>query len=356
MMPEQIITLDSGVRIGHDQPCFIVAEIGNNHQGDMDMARVLIREAARVGVDAVKFQKRNTRALLTDEGMAMPYTSENSFGATYGEHRNALELSAQQMGELKRLSEAEGLTFFVSVWDTVSLTEMQELGLSLFKMCSADLVNVPLLRMAGALQTPLILSTGMNTLDEIDYAVTILKSFHNQIVLLHCNSTYPCEAADIGLPVMRMLAERHGLPTGYSGHEFGLGPSVAAVAVGACVLERHFTLDRSLRGNDHKSSLNPTQFQELVVMVRDVEQSLQLRKKVITSAEILLSHKLRKSIVAACDLAPGVVLRDGHLTTKSPGTGISPRYWDRVHGATLLKPLRKDQMLQWEMLQWPNEP
>ena len=186
------IRLNSGTTIGHGRPCFVVAEIGNNHQGEMSIARQMVEEAARTGVQAVKFQKRDMNALFTDEGLQMPYSGPNSFGRTYGEHRLALELTIEDMAELKALAESLGLIFFASAWDQVSLTELLDMGVDILKICSADLVNVPLLRQAGASGLPVILSTGMSSIDEIDLAVAELRRFHQDIIVLHCNSTYPC--------------------------------------------------------------------------------------------------------------------------------------------------------------------
>lgn len=345
------LRLRSGRKIGHDQPCFIVAEIGNNHQGEYDLAVQMIDIAAEIGVDAVKFQKRDTQALLTAEGAAAPYTGPNSFGPTYGEHRDALELDIFQMVELKKYAEAKGLIFFASAWDSISLNQIGGLGVELLKICSADLVNVPTLRQSAAMNLPIIMSTGMSTLDEIDFAVRTLAEYHEQIVLLHCNGSYPSHDEELSLPVMHTLKKRYGFPVGYSGHERGLGPSVGAVALGACVVERHFTLDKNMRGTDHKASLEPSEFESLVRMIREVEKAVKYKEKFVFPSEKAASNKLRKSIVAAVDLKAGQVLGNGDLTVKSPGTGISPLKWDEVRGSVLTTDLPKDTMLSWDMLE-----
>ncbi|MGE4297987.1 MAG: N-acetylneuraminate synthase family protein [Desulfovibrionaceae bacterium] len=353
MKPTPTLTLRSGVTIGHGHPCFVVAEVGNNHQGDFAIACRMVEAAAAAGVNGVKFQKRHMPSLLTDQGMQAPYTGPNSFGATYGAHRAALELDLDQMAKLKALAEEKGMVFFASSWDIVSLEEMARLDVELLKICSADLVNVPLLRKTAAQGAPIIMSTGMSTLDQVDNAVDELRAFHSDIALLHCNSSYPCAETDICLPVMRTLRDRYNLPVGYSGHEKGLGPSVAAVALGACIVERHFTLDRSQRGTDHQASLEPDDFARLVAMIRETEQAVLCDQKRIFPTEAATAAKLRKSVVAASDLAPGRVLGNGDLTVKSPGTGISPLRWDEIMGATLIKPLAKDQQLTWDMISKP---
>ncbi len=348
-----VITLASGRRIGPGCPCFVVAEVGNNHQGDMETARRMVREAARAGADAVKFQKRETAALLTTEGARAAYSGPNSFGATYGEHRDALELSAAQFAELKQLAESLGMVFFASAWDAPSLGVLAGLKVELLKVCSAEVVNVPMLRRMAALGLPVVLSTGMSTLAQVDRAVAELSARHRDIVLLHCNSSYPCDEADIALPVMDELARRYGLPVGYSGHERGLGPSVAAVARGACMIERHFTLDRTQRGTDHQASLEPDDLALMVRMIREVERAMLVAEKRVTPTEAAMAVKLRKSLVAARDLPAGTVLAPDDLTVKSPGDGLSPELWDAVIGNSLTVALPRDGQLLPAMLAMP---
>ncbi|SNR67920.1 sialic acid synthase [Humidesulfovibrio mexicanus] len=347
------ITLPSGRAIGQGHPCFIVAEVGNNHQGDMAQARRMVQEAARAGVDAVKFQKRHMESLLTRAGREAPYTGANSFGPTYGAHRKALELSVEQMAELKELTESLGLVFFASAWDEVSLEEMLGLGMQLIKICSADLVNVPLVRKIAASGLPIIMSTGMSTLEEVDAAVSLIRQRNERLVLLHCNSSYPCAPEQIGLPVMEFLRERYGLPVGYSGHERGLAPSVASVALGACVVERHFTLDKNQVGTDHKASLEPAELAELVAMIREVEACMIQKGKKVFPEEQAAAKKLRKCMVFSRDLPAGHVLTPADLTTRSPLDGISPVHWDEVLGAAILRSVKHEEPLQWEHLALP---
>lgn len=344
------IRLESGRRIGPDAPCFIVAEIGNNHQGELSLARDMVHAAAQAGADAVKLQKRDMDALFTRAGREAPYTGANSFGPTYGEHRLALELDMDAMAELKELAESLGLVFFASAWDLASARQMLDLGMELFKVCSADLVNIPLLRMVGENGVPVIMSTGMSDFEDIDTAVAELRSWHNNIVLLHCNSSYPCPDANIALPVMAQLRRRHGLPVGYSGHESGLGPSVAAAGLGACVVERHFTLDRAMRGTDHKASLEPEDFARMSAMIREVEAAMSQQGKVVYPEERASAAKLRKSIVFTRDLPAGHVVGHADITVKCPGTGISPVQWDQVLGARLRRGVLCEELVDWKAL------
>ena len=347
----QSITLRSGISIGAGHPCFIVAEIGNNHQGEFEIARQMVDEAAAAGVQAVKFQKRNNEALLTREGRAAPYTGPNSFGPTYGEHRNALELSIEQMAELKQYSESKGLVFFASAWDDPSLAQILDLDVELLKISSAELVNVPLVRKYAAANIPIILSTGMSGLEDIDVAMAEIRAYHDDVVLLHCNSTYPCPEDQIGLPVMEGLLERYRVPIGYSGHEKGVGPSVAAAALGACVVERHFTLDKTLKGTDHQASLEPHELEAMVAMIREVELAMQIRGKVVFPKEQAAAKKLRKCIVFSRDLPAGHILTEADLTTRCPRVGVSPVHWDEVVGGVVNRPVKHEEPVQWDTLE-----
>ncbi len=348
------IVLRSGVRIGQDCPCFIVAEIGNNHQGCFEVAKDMVRKAAEAGVHAVKFQKRDMEALLTRAGRLAPYTGKNSFGPTYGEHRLALELDIDEMAQIKEYTESLGLVFFASCWDEPSLEQILELDVELLKISSADLVNLPLVRRCAQTRIPIIMSSGMSSLDDIDVALAEIRRYHDQIVLLHCNSSYPCPEEQIGLPVIESLAERYGLPVGYSGHERGLGPSIASVAFGACVIERHFTLDKSMKGTDHQVSLEPRQLAQMVSMVREVEKATQVKGKIVFPEEQSAAKKLRKCIVFSRDLPAGHTLIESDLTTRSPRDGISPIHWDEVLGATLKRSVKHEEPLQWDTLTLSN--
>ncbi|MBN2139813.1 MAG: N-acetylneuraminate synthase family protein [Desulfovibrionaceae bacterium] len=344
------MVLRSGVRIGRGSPCFVVAEIGNNHQGQYPVARKMVAEAARAGADAVKFQKREVTALLTRAGREAPYTGKNSFGPTYGAHRAALELDMDDMARLKEYAESLGLVFFASAWDAPSLDQIVDLGVELLKICSADLVNVPLLRRYAETGIPTILSTGMSSLEDIDRAVAEIRRCHDHLVLLQCNSSYPCADEHIALPVLETLKERYGLPVGYSGHERGIGPSVASVALGACVIERHFTLDKDMRGTDHSASLDPEDLTRMVAMVREVEKAMLVKGKKVFPEEQCAARKLRKGIVFSRDLPAGHVLAEADIMTRSPMIGVSPLHWDEVIGATLRRPVSCEEPLSWEIL------
>jgi N-acetylneuraminate synthase/sialic acid synthase len=258
------------------------------------------------------------------------------------------------MAQLKDLAESLGLVFFASVWDLVSLKEMAELQCELIKISSADLVSLPLLRAIGELHIPTFVSTGMSSLDEIDAAVAELKNFHDQIVLLHCNSTYPCPEEEIGLPVIRRLEQRYRLPVGYSGHEAGIGPSVASTAFGACVVERHFTMDKTLRGTDHKASLEPEEFARMAAMIREVEAAMRVTEKRVFPNEATAAGKLRKSVIFARDLPAGHILTEKDILAKCPGGGVSPLLWERILGCELLTRVDCEELFDWGQVSMPG--
>jgi sialic acid synthase SpsE len=309
----------------------------------------MIDAAHASGADAVKFQKRNIRALFTEEGYKRPYGGKNSFGPSYGLHREALELHLNELAALKKHAESLGLVFFASVWDLPSLHEILSLDVDLIKIPSADLVNLQLLRRAAEAGVPLVLSTGMSESREIDAAVSEVMSRQGDVVLLHCNSSYPCPDEETAVRAMDELQRRYGLPTGYSGHEQGLGPSLAAVARGACMVERHFTLDKNLPGTDHKASLTPDEFSLLASLTREIEAALLKETKSVTPAELQCAEKLRKSIVFSRDLPAGHVLEEADLAFKCPGSGVSPLMLDRVVGSILKKGVRIDTPFDWDM-------
>ena len=307
-----------GRTVGPLDPCFIVAEIGLNHDGDAHKAHRLIDNAATCGVDAVKFQKRDPKACLTQAALDAPYTGRNSFGATYGAHRAALELSLATWEKLKQHAEGLGLIFFGSAFDVPSLRGIAPL-VAAVKIPSCDLTHVALLTEALNTELPLIVSTGMATEAELDRAVRLLFPAHVQrrLALLHCVSGYPVENADANL--LRMLwLQRYAVPVGYSDHTRGIAISVAAAALGACIVERHFTLDRTAAGPDHAASLEPEGLRRLVRDIRKVEAALKPMREQPIECEMGSKKKLRKCAVATRDLPAGHVLTSLDIAWKSP--------------------------------------
>jgi len=325
------------------EPALIVAEIGLNHNGSAIQAHRMIDVAADCGVDAVKFQKREATACLTRAALEAPYTGRNSFGATYGEHRAALELPLAEWDILRIHAQDRGLIFFGSAFDVPSLLAIAPL-VAAMKIPSCDLTHRDLLRMALETGLPLILSTGMATEEELDRAIDTLHPARarRQLVLLHCVSGYPVENADANLRRMEWL-RRYAVPVGYSDHTRGIVISVAAVALGACVIEKHFTLDRVAPGPDHAASLEPEGLRRLVRDIRKVEAALQPMQEQPLACEMASKKKLRKSPVAARPLPAGQILIDEDIAWKSPEVdGAEPADVD-LQGRTIRIGLLSDE-------------
>jgi len=345
--------LQIGTRlIGEGQPCFIIAEAGVNHNGRLELAKRLVEMAARAGADAVKFQKRTVKDILVAEALARPYLSANALGATYGEHRERLELTEEEYWELASLCRERAIIFLASAWDKHSADFLEELGVSAFKVASADITNIPLLEHIACKGKPMIISTGMSEIEEIADTVATVRQYHDQIVLLQCTSTYPCNNDEVNLRVMETLRRTFDVLVGYSGHERGLAPSEAAVALGAVVVERHFTLDRTMRGPDHAASLEPRGLELLVRNIRNIEAAMGSPEKRILESEKPVRERLAKSVVAACDIPAGVEITPEMLTVKGPGSGISPRFLPLLVGVVVQKDIPADTLIPKEVLNW----
>lgn len=277
-------------RIGEGQPCFIVAEIGINHNGDLALARRLIDVAANAGCDAVKFQKRTIEVVYTREELAKP--RESPFGITNGELKRALEFEPSDYGEIDLYCRRLRLPWFVSCWDEHSVDQMRRFDLPCFKIASASLTDDHLLAYTRSMGRPLFVSTGMSTLDEIDHAVGVVGK--RDLVLLHACSTYPAFYEELNLRAIQTLRERYGVLIGYSGHETGIPSSVAAAVLGACVIERHITLDRAMWGSDHAASLEPNGITRLVRDIRLIEQAMGDGVKRVHEREYPIIKKLRR--------------------------------------------------------------
>ncbi len=254
----------SNCEISETAAPFIIAEIGSNHNGEISIAKDLIHEAKNCGVSAVKFQTKDIETAFSQDLLDMPYINENSFGATYREHKEKLELSLDQLKELKDLSESMGLIFFSTPFDKISISKLESLNQEIYKISSFHLNDHELIKEVCKTKKPIIISTGMSTLKEIDDAIDLLKKNDANFVLLHCVSSYPTQLKDINLRNIISLRERYNCLVGYSGHETTANVSPAAVLYYACVIERHFTLDRSMKGSDHAASLEPTGMSLLV--------------------------------------------------------------------------------------------
>ncbi len=338
--------------VGDGQPCFVIAEGGVNHNGNPRLAQDLVRIAADCQADSVKFQKRTIHELLTRAALEKPYVHPNSLGATYGEHRLRLELAESDWSRLRDLATSLGLEFMGSAWDRGSADLLDALDAPAIKTPSAVLTDLDLLEYIARKGRPMIVSTGMSTLDEVDQAVERIVRHTRQVILLQCTSAYPSEFADVNLRVMDTYRQRYDVLVGFSGHERGICVTEAAAALGACVVERHFTKDRTLPGPDHAASLEPQGLRKLVRDIREIEMAMGSPDKRVAAAELPVRARLGKSVVAAQYIAAGAVVRAEMLTAKSPGDGLSANHLARLIGRVAAVEVLPDALLPLDALNW----
>ncbi|HJT35731.1 MAG TPA: N-acetylneuraminate synthase family protein [Pirellulales bacterium] len=331
--------------IGHTGPALVIAEIGQNHNGSLALAEQLIDAAAWAGADAVKLVKRDLESELSREARRRHYDSRHAFGRTYGDHRRALELSADDHARLSRRAAEHGLIYLATACDLPSAGLLDGLGVAAFKIASRDLANLPLLADVAGRGKPVILSTGMSAFDEVDAAVAVLREQDCRFILLQCTSLYPTPFEQVHLRSMNALAERYGSLVGFSDHTPGVLLPPVAVALGAAVIEKHLTLDRNLKGTDHACSLEPDEFRQLVHDVRRVEAALGRADKPVADGVETVRAKLGRSLVTRTPLPAGTRLEEPMLTLKCPGDGLS--WFDRrqVVGRRLKRDLPADEKL-----------
>lgn len=339
-----------GDRLINDQsPCFVIAEIGHNHQGSLEICKRMFETAKDCGVNAVKLQKRCNRELYTEEFYNLPYNSENAFGLTYGLHREALEFGATEYRELKRYAEELGLIFFATAFDFTSADFLENLGVPCFKIASGDLTNVPLLKYVARKGKPMIVSTGAALLDDVRRAYEAIMPINNKLALLQCTAIYPTEPEKMDLKVINTFRQEFpGAVAGLSDHYSGIALSVAAYALGARILEKHFTLNRATRGTDHAFSIEPVGMRKLVRDLKRIHVALGDGTKNFYPEEKPARLKMGKKIVAAYDLPAGRILSGGDLVFKSPGDGLEPYRAEEFYGKVLKVALRKDEAFKFE--------
>lgn len=331
---------------------FIIAEVGVNHNGDLGRALDLVDRSAAAGADAVKFQTFRADSLVRPDAPKAEYqvattgNAENQY-----EMLRKLELSEDAHRSLAQRCRERRIEFLSTPFDEGSVDLLERIGVTRYKIGSGEITNLFLLRHIAAKRRPVILSTGMSTLDDVHLALQALGAGGaSDITLLHCVSDYPTRPEDINLRVMDTLRTRFGLPVGLSDHTTGIAISLAAAARGAVVLEKHVTLDRTLAGPDHRASLEPGELADLVKGVREIEVALGSPEKGLTAGERSTQKVARRSLVAAEAVGAGVVLERRHLAAKRPGTGISPMDVDKVLGRRLKRPLAKDAPIAWDDL------
>ena len=324
----------AGFEVGNGR-ALVIAEIGNNHNGNFDLAIEMIDRAKAAGADCVKFQMRQLSSVYRARSLQK---NGDDLGTEYViDLLRRFELDADDHYRLATYCRAIGIPYLCTPWDLKSIDLLEDIGVPAYKVASADLTNLPLVRKLAETNKPLILSTGMSLPEEIKVTVDLLNTLDSQFVLLHCNSTYPAPLQDINLRWMASLNAIHGL-IGYSGHERGISVSLAAIAFGACVIERHFTLDREMEGPDHAASLLPQEFAAMVTGIREIEIALGSNDaRVMSQGEMINRENLSKSLVAATALPAGTILQSEHIKICSPGQGLTPQKIDLLLGRKLLK-------------------
>jgi N-acetylneuraminate synthase/sialic acid synthase len=338
------------IELGDDKPCYVIAEIGHNHQGDVEQAKRLVDAAKECGVNAVKLQKRENRALYTREFYEQPYDNELSFGRTYGEHREALELGKDDYRELLRHARDTGITLFATAFDFASADMLAELDVPAFKFASGDLKNTPLQRHVAAFGKPMLLSTGGGTMEDVERAVDTIVPLNDQLCVLQCTAAYPASVEDLNLSVITTLRDRFPeLVVGLSDHQNGIAMSLVAYMLGARVIEKHFTLDHALKGRDHAFSLMPEGMRRLVRDLHRVPDALGDPAKRPLAIEADPLEKMGKKLVAARELEQGHVLGADDLAIKSPADGGLPPYeLDRLVGRRLRRPLASEDFVTFD--------
>lgn len=341
----------NGLEISDDSDCFVIAEIGNNHQGELEKAKALFKAAKECGVDAVKLQKRDNKSLLTKAAYEKPYDNENSFGATYGEHREALEFGKAEYIELQKYAEELGLVMFATAFDMNSADFLAELDMPLYKIASGDLKNTPLLKHVAKIGKPMIISTGGGTMEDVQRAYDTIMPINKQLAILQCTASYPAEPQDLNLRVISTYREKFpDLVIGLSDHENGIAMAVAAYVLGSRMVEQHFTLNHTWKGTDHAFSLEPIGMRKLVRDLRRVKVAMGDGEKKIYPSEVNPIHKMGKKLVAARDLKAGQVLTLADIAIKSPSDGIPPYELNNIIGMILLRDLAADENFSFEFL------
>lgn len=327
----------------------IIAEAGVNHNGSIDMAKQLIEAAAVAGVDYVKFQTFKAEKLVTKDAKQAEYQQRNAADDSQYTMLKKLELSEAQHEELIAYCKEKGVNFLSTAFDLESIEYLHSLHLGLWKIPSGEITNYPYLKKIAQYGEPVIMSTGMCSMDDVEQALNVLLKnglTKERITLLHCNTEYPTPMQDVNLKAMLQLRDKFGVKVGYSDHTKGIEVPIAAVAIGADVIEKHFTLDRTLPGPDHKASLEPNELNAMVDAIRNIEQALGDGQKHVSVSEEKNMAIARKSIVASKDIKRGELLTEENLTTKRPGSGISPMRWEEVIGTKAIRDFAEDELIE----------
>ena len=340
-----------GKAIQDNTPCYVIAEIGHNHQGSLETAMDMFRVAKECGADAVKLQKRDNRRLFTRAGYYKPYEHENSFGKTYGEHREFLEFGWSEYRTLLDYAREIGITLLATAFDESSADFLAKLDVPAFKVASGDLKNIPLLTHIARFGKPMIVSTGGGAMDDVNRAYDAIMPINQQLGILQCTAGYPAEFDELNLRVITTFRERFPRATvGLSSHDNGIAMAIAAFMLGARIVEKHFTFNHTWKGTDHAFSLEPSGFRKLVRDLGRLNVAIGDGVKRVYPSELGPIAKMGKKLVAARDLPEGHTLRREDIAIKSPGDGLPPYEIDKVIGRVTRQALREDDNILFEVL------
>jgi len=335
--------------VGPEQPTYIIAEAGVNHNGDVGRAKELIDLAAEAGADVIKFQTFSAENIVTRSADRAKYQKKNmpKIDETQWQMLKKLELDKKAFLQLKKYADSKGILFLSTPYDEGSIDLLFDIGVAAFKVSSAWITNLPFLRHMAKKGLPIIFSRGMSYKDEVEEAIQTLKEAGNdQLILLHCHFNYPTDFKDINLNMIKTIKNEFGLVTGFSDHTLGITAPIAAVALGAQVIEKHFTLDKSLPGPDHKASLNPDELKAMIKGIREVEQALGTAKITVTKNETPMRKVSRTSLVSVTNIKAGTVITEKMVGIKRPGTGIRPRHYEDIIGKTVIVDIPADSVIE----------
>lgn len=329
----------------------IIAEAGVNHNGSLEIAKRLVDEASSAGVDIIKFQTFKAEKLVSKAAKQAEYQKKNTGNGEETQYAmlKKLELSNEQHEELITYCNLKNIRFFSTAFDMDSIDYLHSLNLGLWKIPSGEITNYPYLKKIASYKEPIILSTGMCELTDIENAINVLVTngvSKDTITVLHCNTEYPTPMKDVNLKAMLEIKEKFGVKIGYSDHTEGIEVPIAAVALGATVIEKHFTLDKNMEGPDHKASLEPSELKAMVKSIRNIEQALGTGHKTISESERKNIEIARKSIVAAKDIKEGEIFTEENLTVKRPGNGISPMEWENIIGKVAKRNFQEEDLIE----------
>lgn len=335
--------------IHDDSDCYVIAEIGHNHQGNLERAKELFRAAKEAGANAVKLQKRDNKTLYTKEMYNKLYENKNSFGTTYGEHREALEFGWDEYVELQKYANELGMDFFSTAFDIPSADFLAKLNVPAYKIASGDLRSIPLLKHVASLGKPVVISTGGATMQDVRRAYDVIMPINNQLCIMQCTAGYPPEWNELNLKAIETFRrEFPDIVVGFSSHDNGIAMAVAGYVLGARVIEKHFTLNRAMKGTDHAFSLEPVGMKKMVRDLRRLKIALGDGKKTTFDSEKAPILKMGKSLVAAKNLAGGHRLTLADIAMKSPGGGIPPYEIEKMVGLTLKNEMKEDEVFSFD--------